>query len=152
MTSRINAYPPATAFGDRRDTILAAEDPGHGEKTADEFAPPKAQGDAPPHGPRALGAEYDVDSGSAPRGGQREKTASGSDLEAVGLDASGIRRHCRAVGADRCTALLSKGILGSHHWMATRRGARGSHARSPAKPAAPRENGKRVGRDTPIGA
>jgi hypothetical protein len=54
--------------------------------------------------------------------------------------------HFPKLDADLYLPALLEGLLGSKRWMAARLGKHGGQARSAAKAAASRENGKRGGR------
>ncbi|HSU04296.1 MAG TPA: DUF2442 domain-containing protein [Acetobacteraceae bacterium] len=68
------------------------------------------------------------------------------DLKTIELDAFGSGIHFPSIDADLYVPALLEGVMGSKGWMAAKLGAVGGSARSPAKAAASRENGKRGGR------
>lgn len=77
------------------------------------------------------------------------RDAGDDDLAAVELTPGGYGLHWEALDADLGIAGLLMGLFGSRPWMdALRREmqAKGGRAKSPAKAAAVRENGKKGGR------
>lgn len=74
------------------------------------------------------------------------QNASSADLSRIEISPSGLGLHFPAVDADIYIPALLEGILGSPRWMAGRLGQRGGRAKSPAKTAAARRNGKLGGR------
>lgn len=126
---------------------------------AAEPAAATARGDALLRGPRAVSAHYDrsrnrvivelttgIEIGFAPEHAQGLEHASAADLAAVELEEFGLGLHFPTIDADIYVPSLLKGILGSRSWMAARLGAEGGRARTPAKAAASRANGRRGGR------
>lgn len=129
------------------------------ELTAEEFAAAKERGEERMRGPRAESAHYDADRnriivrltsgteiGFAPSDVEGLQHASADDLKAIEVEAFGLGIHFPALDADLYVPALLEGVLGSKRWMAARLGAAGGRARSPAKIAASRANGKRGGR------
>jgi hypothetical protein len=127
--------------------------------TPDQFAAAVARGDALMHGPRAEAAHYDagrnriivrlttgVELGFAPQAAQGLAHASPDDLADIVVEEFGLGISFPRLDADLYVPALLEGVLGSKRWMAARLGATGGQARSPAKTAASRENGKRGGR------
>lgn len=68
------------------------------------------------------------------------------DLRTIDISPSGLGLHWPAPDADVWVPGLLSGIFGSSAWMAARLGAKGGRARSDAKAAAARLNGRRGGR------
>jgi hypothetical protein len=129
------------------------------ELIAEEFAAAKAHGTARLRGPRAESAHYDagrnriivrlttgVEIGIRPGDVEGLQRASAADLKSIEVQELGLGIHFPALDADLYVPALLDGVLGSQRWMAARLGAAGGRARSPAKTAASRENGKRGGR------
>ena len=129
------------------------------ELTTKQFETAKARGDARLRGPRAESAHYDaerdrvivrltsgVEIGFAPRDAEGLQHASRDDLAMIEVEAFGLGIHFPRLDADLYVPALLEGVLGSKSWMATRLGAAGGRARSGAKAAASRNNGKRGGR------
>ncbi len=69
-----------------------------------------------------------------------------ADLAVVEVSPSGLGLHWPRLDADFSLPGLLAGVFGSKRWMATMLGAAGGRARSAAKSAAARENGRRGGR------
>ena len=110
-------------------------------------------------GPLAVSARYDrraervvvtldngLDVGFAPAGAQGLEQAKPADLSVIEISPSGLGLHFPRVDADIYLPALLEGLLGSQTWMASRLGAAGGRARSEAKAAASRANGKLGGR------
>jgi hypothetical protein len=129
------------------------------EMAKEEFEAAKTRGEARLRGPRAESAHYDagrnriivrlttgVELGFAPRDVEGLQHASLDDLKAIEVEAFGLGIHFPKFDADLYVPALLEGVLGSKRWMAARLGAAGGRARSVAKVAASRENGKRGGR------
>jgi hypothetical protein len=165
MTSWIYACPPPPSCLTAGTTTWPRENRIMDDKTADNSAAPMAPSNALLCGPRSLGGYYDQSGnrmivqlqtdakiGLAPQNGRRPGTASGPDLEAVGLAGFGLGRHCPAIDADLYVPSLLRGVLGSHRSMAACLGGRGSCARGLARTAAPREKGRCAGQAGPVGA
>lgn len=72
--------------------------------------------------------------------------ASPDDLAAIEISPSGLSLHWPKLDADLYVPGLLAGQLGSKRWMAAQLGAAGGRARSPAKAASSRENGRKGGR------
>ena len=129
------------------------------ELTDEQFERAQQRGAARLHGPRAVAARYDagrgrvvitlstgVELGLAPRSVEGLAGALAEDLRVVEVDALGLGIHFPRLDADLYVPALLEGVLGSRRWMAARLGAAGGQARSAAKAAASRENGRRGGR------
>jgi hypothetical protein len=129
------------------------------ELTTEQFEAAKACGEIRMGGPRAERAHYDagrdrvikrlttgVEIGFAPRDVEGLQHASTEDLKAIEVEAFGLGIHFPRIDADLYVPALLEGVLGSKRWMAAQLGAAGGRARSVAKAAASRENGKRGGR------
>lgn len=127
--------------------------------TTEEFAAVKARGEARMRGPRAESAHYDrgrnrivvrLNTGAeitlAPEDVEALQSASADELEAVEVQELGLGIRFPKLDADLYVPALLEGILGSKRWMAAQLGAAGGRARSPAKAAASRDNGRRGGR------
>src|SRR5712691_7529382 len=110
-------------------------------------------------GPSAIAARYDrrskrivirlssgLEIGFAPRDAQGLENAKPEQLEEIEVSPSGLGIHFPQLDADLYLPALLDGLLGSRAWMAARLGARGGSARSPAKIAAARANGRLGGR------
>lgn len=111
------------------------------------------------NGPVAVAARYDrriarvvvrlrsgLELAFSPHDVQGLETASAKDLSIIEISPSGLGLHFPAVDADVHIPSLLEGHLGSAAWVAARMGERGGRAKSAAKAAASRENGKRGGR------
>ncbi|TCZ52940.1 DUF2442 domain-containing protein [Roseicella aquatilis] len=129
------------------------------ELTDEEFEAARRRGEARLRGPRAVAARYDagrgrvvitlstgVELGLVPRDVEGLAGASAEELRAVEVDGLGLGVHFSRLDADLYVPALLEGVLGSRRWMAARLGAAGGQARSAAKVAAARENGRRGGR------
>jgi hypothetical protein len=136
-----------------------------GEMTKEEFEIAKARGEERMRGPRAETAHYEagrnriivrlttgIEIGFAPRDVEGLQHASLEDLKTIEVEAFGLGIRFPTLDADLYVPALLEGALGSKRWMAARLGAAGGRARSPAKAAASRENGKRGGRPRKIAA
>jgi hypothetical protein len=123
------------------------------------FEAAKRRGDARLRGPRAVAARYDagrgrvviilstgVELGLAPRDVEGLADASAEDLREIEIEAEGLGVHFPRLDADLYVPALLEGVLGSRRWMAARLGAVGGQARTQAKAAAARANGRRGGR------
>jgi hypothetical protein len=129
------------------------------ELSKEEFEAAKARGEVLMRGPRAESAHYDagrnriivrlttgVELGFAPRDVEGLRHASADDLKLIEVEAFGLGIHFPKLDADLYVPALLQGMFGSKRWMAAQLGAAGGRARSAAKAAASRENGKRGGR------
>ena len=72
--------------------------------------------------------------------------AAPDDLADIEISPSGLGLHWPRLDADLHIPALLQGVLGSKRWMAAQLGAAGGKARSAAKAAAARENGRKGGR------
>ena len=72
--------------------------------------------------------------------------ASPSDLAKIEISPAGLGLHWPRLDADVYLPALLQGAFGSKHWIAAELGAAGGKARSRAKAAAARENGRKGGR------
>jgi Protein of unknown function (DUF2442) len=110
-------------------------------------------------GPVAVAAGYDrrrdrvvvsLDTGAEfafpPRLAQGLEDAAPADLANVRVSPSGFGVHFPKLDAHLYLPALLQGVFGSKAWMAAQLGAAGGWARSRAKAAAARRNGKRGGR------
>jgi Protein of unknown function (DUF2442) len=110
-------------------------------------------------GPIAIAARYDRRSGRVvvalssgidvmfgPERAQGLQHATPTQLDTIEISPSGLGLHFPKLDADLYLPALLEGWLGSRRWMAARMGERGGRARSAAKRAASRENGKLGGR------
>jgi hypothetical protein len=110
-------------------------------------------------GPIAVAARYDRRSGCiivalssgidvmfSAENAQGLRGAKPAQLGAIEISPSGLGLHFPKLDADLYLPALLEGWLGSRRWMAARLGERGGRARSAAKRAASRENGKLGGR------
>lgn len=114
--------------------------------------------------PRAIAARYDrvsrrivihlssrLDVSFSPRDAQGLEHAKPSQLEEVEISPSGFGIHFPKLDADLYLPGLLEGFLGSKRWMAARLGQTGGKAKTPAKRAAARANGKFGGRPKKAG-
>lgn len=135
------------------------------ELTDEQFEAAKRRGEERLRGPRAVAARYDagrgrvvitlstgIEIGLAPRDVEGLAGASAEDLRVVEVEEMGLGIHFPHLDADLYVPALLEGVLGSRRWMAARLGAAGGQARSPAKAAAARENGRRGGRPRKVAA
>lgn len=110
-------------------------------------------------GPQAIAARYDrrigrvvvslssgLDVTFAPHDTQGLETARPTDLDRIEISPSGFGLHFPKLDADLYLPALLEGVLGSRRWMAAQLGRQGGQARSQAKVAASRANGKLGGR------
>jgi hypothetical protein len=110
-------------------------------------------------GPIAVAARYDRRSGQvvvglssgiavmfSPQNAQGLEGAKPAQLGTIEISPSGLGLHFPKLDADLYLPALLAGWLGSKRWMAARMGERGGRARSDAKRAASRKNGKLGGR------
>ena len=109
--------------------------------------------------PKAIHARYDrrvsrvivgLDNGLElafpPRLAQGLEHATPADLAIIEISPLGDGLHWPAIDADLYVPGLLQGVFGSKSWMARLLGAAGGRARSGAKAAAARENGRKGGR------
>lgn len=128
-----------------------------------QFEAAKRRGEERLRGPHAVAARYDagrgrvvitlstgVELGLAPRDVEGLAGASAEDLRVIEVEGMGLGVRFPRLDADLYVPALLEGVLGSRRWMAARLGAAGGQARSPAKTAAARENGRRGGRPRKI--
>jgi len=114
--------------------------------------------------PRAISARYDrsrrriviqlnsrLDVSFSPHDAQGLEHARPSQLETIEISPSGFGIHFPKLDADIYLPGLLEGFLGSKRWMAARLGQAGGKARSPAKRAAARANGRFGGRPKKAG-
>ena len=114
-------------------------------------------------GPRAMAARYDarlsrvvvtLDSGLElafpPELAEGLDGASAADLAVIEVSPTGLGLHWPRLDADLYLPALLTGVFGSPRWMAKLMGRQGGLARSTAKAAAARANGKRGGRPRKI--
>src|SRR5260221_3654887 len=114
-------------------------------------------------GPTAVSATYNrrsgrvvvrltsgIDVGFSPHDTQGLETAKPAQLDPIEISPSGLGLHFPKIDADLYLPALLEGFLGSKRWIAARMGERGGKARSAAKAAASRENGKLGGRPRKI--
>lgn len=110
-------------------------------------------------GPVAVDARYDrrvgrvvvrlrtgLELAFSPHDVQGLERATVRDLSVIELSPSGLGLHFPSIDADVYIPALLEGHFGSVAWTAARLGQKGGSARSAAKAAASRENGKRGGR------
>jgi hypothetical protein len=74
------------------------------------------------------------------------ETATPADLSHIEIEPPGFGLHFPTLDADLYVPALLQGVFGSERWMAAHLGARGGKARTTAKAAAARKNGKLGGR------
>ena len=72
--------------------------------------------------------------------------ATPGDLGEIEISPAGLGLHWPRLDADLYVPALLQGVFGSKRWMASQLGAQGGRARTPAKAAAARENGRKGGR------
>ncbi len=72
--------------------------------------------------------------------------ASPDDLAEIEISPAGLGLHWPKLDADVYVPALLQGMFGSKRWMAAQLGEAGGKARSRAKAAAARENGRKGGR------
>ena len=72
--------------------------------------------------------------------------ASPADLAQIEISPAGLGLHWPRLDADLSVPELLRGVLGSRRWMAQQLGAAGGRARTRAKAAASRQNGRKGGR------
>ncbi|MFO1085161.1 MAG: DUF2442 domain-containing protein [Reyranellaceae bacterium] len=76
--------------------------------------------------------------------------ASSIDLSQIEISPAGLGLHWPRLDADVYVPALLQGVLGSKSWMARQLGSKGGQARTEAKRAAARENGRKGGRPRKI--
>src|SRR4029453_11547131 len=109
--------------------------------------------------PTATAARYDRRSGRVvielrsgldialkPQQAQGLEHATAEQLRTIDISPSGLGLHFPALDADLYLPGLLQGFLGSRRWMAGQLGKTGGRAKSAAKTAAARANGKLGGR------
>lgn len=109
--------------------------------------------------PTATSARYDrkndkivislssgLEVGFAPKSAQGLESAKPSELGKIEISPSGLGIHFPKLDADLYLPALLEGLFGSKRWTAARLGAAGGQAKSPAKAAAARANGRLGGR------
>lgn len=129
------------------------------ELTDKEFAAGKRRGDARLRGPRAESVRYDatrhrvsivlttgIELVLDPARVEGLQQATADELADVEVEALGLGIRFPRLDADLHVPALLQGISGTRRWMAAQLGASGGRARSPAKAAAARANGKHGGR------
>lgn len=82
----------------------------------------------------------------APHLAQGLEAAKPSDLQDIEISPSGLGVHFPKLDADLYLPALLEGLLGSANWAASKMGAKGGKAKTPAKVAAARANGAKGGR------
>ena len=82
----------------------------------------------------------------SPHLAQGLEAAKPSDLQEVEISPSGLGVHFPKLDADLYLPALLEGLLGSAKWAASKMGAKGGKAKTPAKVAAARANGAKGGR------
>jgi hypothetical protein len=110
-------------------------------------------------GPRAVAAHYDrrrsrvvvcLDNGLEltfpPELAEGLHQAASVDLAKIEISPTGLGLHWPKLDADLYLPALINGVLGSARWMAGLMGRKGGRARTTAKVAAARANGRRGGR------
>ena len=116
-------------------------------------------------GPVAVAARYDrrrdriiverntgIELAFPPRIAQGLERAEPADLAAVEVSPSGMGVHFPKLDAHLYVPALLQGVFGSKAWMAAQLGAAGGRARTAAKAAAARQNGRRGGRPPKVAA
>lgn len=78
--------------------------------------------------------------------------AAPADLAVIEITPSGLGLHWPKLDADIYVPALLQGVFGSKSWMAASLGAAGGNARTAAKSAAARENGRKGGRPRKVAA
>ena len=82
----------------------------------------------------------------APHLAQGLEAAKPSDLQEIEISPSGLGVHFPRLDADLYLPSLLEGLLGSENWAASKMGAKGGKAKTPAKVAAARATGAKGGR------
>jgi hypothetical protein len=72
--------------------------------------------------------------------------AAPADLGEIEISPAGLGLHWPRLDADLYVPALLQGVFGTRQWMAAQLGAAGGRARSEAKAASARENGRKGGR------
>ena len=127
--------------------------------TEQEFVEADQRGQAQRQAGYAIAARYDrrsariviklntdVQISFPPRLAQGLAGASLDDLAVIEITQSGLGLHWPRLDADLYVPALLAGQLGSKQWIASQLGAIGGKARSQAKAASSRENGRKGGR------
>ena len=109
--------------------------------------------------PAAMAARYDgrlrrvvvrlstgLDVAFAPQDVEGLESATPEQLSAIEITPSGLGLHFPELDADLYLPALLDGYMGSRNWAAARLGEKGGRARSAAKAAASRANGRLGGR------
>lgn len=109
--------------------------------------------------PKAVSARYDRRAGRilidldskleisfSPRDAQGLEDARSDQLEPIEISPSGFGIYFPKLDADLYLPALLEGFLGSRKWMAARMGSAGGRAKSNAKSAAAKSNGRLGGR------
>ena len=81
-----------------------------------------------------------------PRDAQGLEAATPEDLAEIAIDPPGFGLHFPRLDSDLYLPALLEGLFGSKAWAASRMGQAGGKARTPAKQAASRANGRLGGR------
>ena len=82
----------------------------------------------------------------SPHLAQGLEAAKPSDLQEIEISPSELEIHFPKLDADLYLPALLEGLLGSANWAASKMGAKGGKAKTPAKVAAARANGAKGGR------
>lgn len=127
--------------------------------TDDEFRAAEARGEDARQAGYAVSARYDRPSGrlivalntgvelAVPA--DRIEGLAGAEAAALAeieISPSGLGLHWPALDADLYLPALLQGVFGSRAWMARQLGAAGGRAKTAAKAAAARDNGRKGGR------
>ena len=78
-------------------------------------------------------------------------TATAEELAEIEISPTGLGLHWPRLDVDLSVPGLLQGVFGSRSWIAAQIGSEGGKARSEAKAAAARENGRKGGRPRRIG-
>ena len=116
-------------------------------------------------GPSAIAARFDrrsnrvvvrlssgLEIAFSPENAEGLERARPDQLEPIDISPSGLGLHFPKLDADLYLPALLEGSFGSRKWMAARLGEEGGRAKSPAKTAAARANGRLGGRPRKISA
>ena len=87
-----------------------------------------------------------IELGFPPQKAQGLENATTEDLTEIVIDPPGFGLHFPRLDADIYLPALMEGLFGSKAWIAARMGQEGGKARTPAKQAASRANGRLGGR------